>query len=454
MDNRLMTLNKTDILIALLLFALALSFYLNYATEVIWSPDELNYYMGANELIHHGSINLNNPLNEEYESNIFNYGFTIFKNSTEQYPGGFTGSLLFYALIMRVFSTSAFFFVAPVFGAIGVVAICFIVKTIFGSRYLGILAALLLFSTPIWIRWSTEHYNNVPMTTFFLLALLALLALKGNARFLVAGVLLSIAIIIRLPAALLLPPFLLLLVMQQTGRRQYLLFLAPIAFALLVFLPVAKYALYGDPFFLPFNHVHSYPVGLLAEDTSTSVSQHFAFSSGDRAAIVDATRFFFTKSFPFLFLYPSLVGLLLLFKDRKRYFSLIAAVLVILLVFHGRAYGGFEAGGRESLQSSFLRYMIPVYALLPIGFAYLFKEIAGKITHLKYVAVLLGTIMILMISFTVTYSDYGLDMLEDYRNDRIAIGHKIDSVIEPKSIIITDLVANHDSAINHENIIY
>jgi len=192
----------------------------------------------------------------------------------------------------------------------------------------------------------------------------------------------------------------------------------------------------------------------LVEDTPTSVTQHFAFSSGDRAAIVDAIRFFFTKSFPFLFLYPSLVGLLLLFKDRTRYFFFIALALAILLVFHGRAYGGFEAGGRVSLQSSFLRYMIPVYALLPIGLACLLKEIAEKITRFKYIAVLLGTIMILMISFTVTYSDYGLDMLEELRNDRIDIGHKIDSVVAPESIIITDLVALPACAMHHENIIF
>jgi len=449
-----MKIKKIDILILLLLFIISMSFYLNYSTPVIWSPDEMNYFLASEKFLENGNVNVNNPLNEEYSTCVFNYGFTVFKNRSEQYPGGFSGSVLFYSIITLIFGDSAFFLVSPLFGAIGVVAIYFITREIFNSRYLGIFAALILFTTPIWIRWSTEHYNNLPTATFFLLSFLSLVTLKKDLRYLISGVFLSIAIFLRLPSLILTLPFLLFLYIESTKKRQYLLFLSPIIFTLLIILPLLKLIMYGDPFFIPFNYIHNYPCFKLQSYAPIQLYHHFWFASAERNAILYNSYFFFTKNFASLFLPFSLLGLILLFKERKNVSIFIFLVLLILLLFHGRGYGGYGAGGRETLQSSFLRYILPAYGLLPIGFACLVKKIFKKIPGKKYISALLAIFIITTLSFTITYPDYGLDMFEEYRNTHIAIGNKIDSMIEPESIIITDLVCLVPSVLHHENIIY
>jgi len=192
-----MKIKKIDILILLSLFVMSMSFYLNYSTPVIWSPDEMNYFLGSQKFIENGTVNVNNPLNEKYDTCVFQYSFTVFKNKSEQYPLGFSGSVLFYSIIMFIFGDSAFFLVSPLLGAIGIVAIYFVTREILKSRYLGIFAALILFTTPIWIRWSTEHYNNIPMTTFFLLSFLCIVALKKGMGYFISGVFLSTAIFLR-----------------------------------------------------------------------------------------------------------------------------------------------------------------------------------------------------------------------------------------------------------------
>lgn len=430
-----------------------MSFYLNYSTPVIWSPDEMNYFLGSQKFIENGNININNPLNEKYDTCVFNYGFTVFKNRLEQYPGGFSGSILFYSIIMFIFGDSAFFFVSPLFGAIGVVAIYFITREIFNSRYLGIFAALILFTTPVWIRWSTEHYNNVPAATFFLLSFLSLVVLKKYLRYFISGVFLSIAILLRLPSLLFMLPFLLLLYTGSTKKRQYLLFFTPIIFTLLLILPLLKLIMYGDPFFIPFNHIYHYPCIESQSYMPHYSYHHFWFGSAERDAILHSFYFFFTQNFASLFLPFSVFGLFLLFRERKEISVFIFFVFLILLLFHGRAYEGYGFG-RATLQSSFVRYMLPAYGLLPIGFACLIKRIFKIISNKKYISALLTIYIITTLSFTITYYDYGLDMFEGYRNDHIAIRNKIDSMIEPESIIITDLVCLVASTLHHKNIIY
>jgi 4-amino-4-deoxy-L-arabinose transferase-like glycosyltransferase len=458
--NILMKAVRIDVLIALLLFTLSLSFYLHYATPTLWSPDEMRAVAGAESLIQHGDLNLNNPLNQDYETTIFNPGFTVYKNEYEQYPMEFTGSVLFYTFVIGLFGKPAFFLMAPLFGAIGVVAMYFIVRKIFSHRYLGVLAAVALFSTSLWIRWSTEHVNMVPMVTFFLLSFMCLVSFKNNLRLILAGIFLSIAIMIRLPAALLVIPFLIFLYMEHIQKRQYLFFLAPIFITILVVFPVSNYALYGDPLYIPMNHAYYYPgFGSSTTSEATSFLSQFGFGAAERDAIVETFGFFFTRNFASLFLPLSVLGAVLLFRKRsKRKIAVfMTLVFLVFIVFHGRAYAGYGYGV-ETLQSTVLRYLVPVYVLLPIGLAGLLDDSVGKIIKSANVKILfcslLAVVMLASLSFTIKYPYYGLDMFEGYRQSQIEVGSHINTLIPMDAIIVTDQVCAVPSAEKHDNVIY
>jgi|GEM_PF-5534430 len=458
--NILVKTVRTDVLIALLLFTLSFSFFLHYATPMLWSPDEARAVVGAKELIENGDVNLNNPLNQEYNTTVFNPGFSVYKDDHTQYPPDFTGTVLFDAFVIGLFGEESFFLISPLFGAIGVVAMYLIVRKIFNRRYLGILAALALFTTSLWIRWSTEHVNMVPMTTFFLLSFMCLVAFKNNLRFVLAGAFLSVAIMIRLPAALLVIPFLIYLFMEHVQKRQYLFFLAPIIVAIFIVFPIANYALYGDPLYEPMNHAYYYP-GFESSTTSEAGSflSQFGFGAAERGAIANTFSFFFTRTFASLFLPFSVLGAVMMFrnKSRRKIAVFLTLVFIVFLVFHGRAYAGYGYGS-ETLQSTVLRYLLPVYVLLPIGLAGLLNDLIERIIKSANAKVLFcslwAVVMLASLAFIIEYPYYGLNMFEGYRKSLSDVSNQINTLIPEDAIIITDQVCTVASSEDHDNVIY
>ena len=449
-----MKIKKIDIFILSLLFIISFSFYIHYSTPILWSPDEMSYFLSSQKFIENGNINVSTPLNEKYGTCAFNYGFTVFKSCTEQYSGIFSGAILFHSIIMFTFGESAFFLVSPLLGTIGVLTIYLTAREIFKSRCLGIFAALNLFTLPIWIRWSTEHYTNIPMTTFFFLSFLSLVALKEDRKYLISGIFLSISILIRLPTLLLIIPFAFYLYMESTKKNQFILFFSPIIVTILLILPFFKWIMYGDPFFLPLDNVNYYPSILLQDAVPLRLYQHFSLALGERNAILQSIYFIFSQNFAYLFFPISFIGLILLYKEKKNISLFILFVFLLLLVLHGRGYEGYGFG-RATLQSTLLRYMLPAYGLLSIGFACLLKNIFKKVRRGKLlVSVFLLIYIVSTLSFTVAYPDYGLNAFEKYRSDHLIINNKIDELIESDSIIICDEVTLVSSTSSHMNIIY
>jgi hypothetical protein len=192
---------------------------------------------------------------------------------------------------------------------------------------------------------------------------------------------------------------------------------------------------------------------------ATSFLSQFGFGAAEREAIANTFGFFFTRNFASLFLPFSVLGAVLLFRKRsKRKIAVfITLVFLIFIVFHGRAYAGYGFG-KETLQSTVLRYLLPVYALLPIGLAGLVDDLAGKITKSVNVQFLLcgllAVVMLASLSFTIKYSYYGLDMFEGYRQSQIDVGNQINTLIPADAIIVTDSVSMVPSAEKHDNVIY
>jgi hypothetical protein len=153
------------------------------------------------------------------------------------------------------------------------------------------------------------------------------------------------------------------------------------------------------------------------------------------------------------------LGVVLLFRKRsKRKIAVfVTLVFFMFILFHGRAYAGYGYG-RETLQSTVLRYLLPVYVVLPIGFAGLLDDAVGKMIKFKNIKVLfcslLGIVMLASLSFTIKYPDYGLDMFEGYRQGQIDVGNQINSLIPVDAIIITDQVCVVISSEKHDNVIF
>jgi hypothetical protein len=108
---------------------------------------------------------------------------------------------------------------------------------------------------------------------------------------------------------------------------------------------------------------------------------------------------------------------------------------LVLLFIYGKEthYYGY---GIKTLHSSFLRYMLYIYALLPIGFVYLTKKM---LLWKKWVIPIIGIVIIITsLPFATFYDNYGL---EDYSNSRQHVSYyrnAFSNIIEPASVVITD----------------
>ena len=416
---------KIDAFILVILFALSFSAYFSFSQpNLITSPDELVLLLSANSLRERNSLNFSNPLNSESGTCVFIPNHFVFKSVDEIYPLVFIGSAFFYAFITSI-NENFFFWIIPFAGALMVLLVYLISLKLLNSRVFSILAAIVFFSSPIVVRVSTSSYNMALASAFFLAAVFFMLLLQKRAFIIFSGILFSISFFLRQDFLLFLPAMLLFIYLsaKKDWRRNFAHFLAPVvAFALLTLL--LNLAYFNDAFFTPYGFSDSNPCiaqGSNGPKQPIEIVARYLFRFNELGPLelfgMIARHFvyFFQSSFAFPLAVFSVIGLLLFFKENKKFFFLVLIVFFIILAFYGNreSVGVFE----ETLNSSFLRYMLPFYAFLSVCFASLAKKAAGMfrqpIAKCFLAFLLLALVLTVQLDISYNHPRYGIDDVQN-----------------------------------------
>jgi hypothetical protein len=291
--------------------------------------------------------------------------------SGEAVPKQPPGFILLVAAVKKLLPGQWFLLLNPLLGLFCVLLYFDIARSLLGDQRTAVIATLLLATTPAFVHWCQMLFVDIANLALFLLAMSLFLrfTLTRDARLAGAlGLSLGAMLWVRQSSVVLLVP---LAALFFAYRRCFTLrsgSLAVVGLAIAIGgLLIYQAGLYGDPFLigysLPQTPVPEVPVeGGIQESLKLSVRVKPDTLIHRLQWLVPAL----TLAFPPLLL--ALPGMVCTFRQpHLRSVALLAVGLlsVLLLLFGGRSTYGTDQSDM-TLQSSFLRYLLPVIALLPL----------------------------------------------------------------------------------------
>jgi len=489
-------------LMAVLFFASTSTFNLLAQTKdyVKWSsPDETANYFFAREFATTGRLAVFDP------AAVIGDNMVMPRSVRSDFgwlkPVSFLGVVLTYGTIGRVLGPGVIPFLTPFFGALGIVIFYLLVRRIFRSERVGLIAAVLLAVFPVYVYYSARSmFHNI----LFIVALLAaayllILALgkkreKAKGKFvswslggrpwwefvaaLAAGLLFGLAAITRSSELLWLLPAVFIVWLfyaRRLGVTKLVIFLAGI---FLAFWPVFYYnqVLYNSFWHGGYNEMNrslddiSRNGGALIANTLTGqLSQlggyagaiyknifYFGFHPGQSAVFA---RHYISDMFPWL-LYGAAAGLLIMIgqnirRFKKKYLVYVLAGLVvsgILILYYGSwKFNDNPDPGRFTIGNSYTRYWLPIYLLLIPLFSLALVKISRALAlttektkdWLRRLAAssLQGAVVLVIVfislMFVLVGSEEGLVFLYQNNLGEKANTERVFSLTEPGGIIIT-----------------
>ena len=294
----------------------------------------------------------------------------VYGASGQAVPKQPPGFILLAALIKIITPDGFHVFLNPLLAALCILLFYDIARNIMDSSKAAFYAALLLATTPVFVHWSHMFFADMANLLAFLLALSCLQAgLKrpDTVRIVLLGFALGAMIWIRQTSFILLLPMC-LYALTTRGRINPRFYVVPAGILVISITLLLRYNnnVYGNPFMTGYG-VEDYMTSdrTLIEGISNTLKLAFQ-SQGLYLQRMQSFLPSFSLAFPPLVL--ALIGTYCALRSaEKRGFALFMICLftVLFLLFAGRnTYGTIKYD--MALQSSFLRYMLPIIALLPI----------------------------------------------------------------------------------------
>ncbi len=291
--------------------------------------------------------------------------------SGEAVPKQPPGFILLVAAVKKLLPGEWFLLINPLLGVACILLFYDIARRLLEDQQAALVATLLLATTPAFVHWCQMLFIDIANLALFLLGLSLFLRFlqTGDARLAAAmGLSFGAMLWVRQSSAVLLVPLAALLFAYRSHFTLRSGALAAAGIAIAVGSLLAYQArLYGDPFqigySLPQTPEPAVPVKggildglrLLAQSTTDNLALRLQ-------SLIPAMTLAFP---PLLLALPGMLYSLRQGKLRDVALLVVGLLLVLLLLFGGRPLYGTELSDM-TLQSSFLRYLLPVIALLPL----------------------------------------------------------------------------------------
>jgi hypothetical protein len=342
-----------------------------------------------------------------------------------------------------------------VFGTVAIVALYFAAWKLVGSWWGALVAALVFAASPAFGPWAVTIFNNVPVLALELCALAVVLwaPRERSWRFAAAGALLSLAFFARITELVYVAPLALLVVWRTRALRPLLAF-AGASLAGVALIAITNKIFYGDPLFLPYvgNGYIPFVVGM-QPDSSRVLLGHYApfFTDVGRGEPVSNfnlldqlntvwfhVRYLASSTFAFPFLPLAYVGLTWRAVAGKRdIWVLVGAILTVtlaILAIYGHRSNHYFGFGQPIVRSSFIRYSLPIYALLAVAAGAFFLDARRVFRGAVAAAVMPIALIVIVVTVGVAHSYdggvYGFNRLNGYREGDRAAWSKIRPLLE------------------------
>ena len=413
------------------------------------SQDESAIVLGGHALATRGVLHPTSPLNDAYQTNIIGALHVTYRTATEMYYRTFPGTAALYAPFSVLPEGVGYRLFTLTFGTIAIGALYLIAWKLLRSWTGGLAAALVFAVSPAFGHWAVTVYNNMPVLALELSAFAVIVWAPRERTWLfgVAGLLMSAAFFARITEAVYVAPALVLVLWRTRALRPLIAF-GGAGLAGVALVAVTNQIFYGDALFLPQVGQGFIPLPTALQQPITRPTQDLLrryadYSTGggtpDSAAgwlqRLDHewfhVRYLASSTFAFPFLALAFTGLAWRVAARKRdtwqLIALLVMVTTAVLVIYGQKSQNYYGYGQPVVRSAFIRYALPVYALLGVAAgAFLLdatRALRGAAIGWVIPAALLGVVATVGIGHSYDAGVYGFNRLNALReSDRSSWG--------------------------------
>lgn len=434
---------------------------------MITAQDESAIVNGGHALATTGSLRVTSPLNDRYHTNIIGELHVIYRTSTEMYYRTFPGTAVLYAPFSVLPDGFGYRLFTAAFGIVAIVALYLIGWKLLRSWWGGLVGALVFAASPAFGHWAVTAYNNVPVLALELSALAVVLwsPRERTLWFGVAGALMSLAFFARITEIVFVVPVFVLVFWRTRALRPLVVFGAA-GLAGVALVAITNQVFYGDPLFLPqvgSGYIPLLPGSSPAPSPQVLLGRYAQFTTGAQVSALHVSwlaklnnewfhvRYLASSTFAFPFLPVAFVGLAWRLVTGKRdIWLLVGAILTValaILAIYGQK-SGYYGFGQSIVRSSFVRYSLPVYALLSVAAGAFFLDTsrvfrAGMIGVMLPIA-LIGIVVTVGVAHSYDSSVYGFNRLNTLRQDDQAAWKQIEPFLGASHV--TPLIIGGPSA--------
>ncbi len=461
---------------ALFACALLIAFTATYITlntvPMTSAQDESAIINGAHELATSGSLRVTDSLNDKYRTNIVGALDVTYRTPTDMYHRVFPGTALSYTPFAQLPGDSGYYAYTALFATAAIVALYLLAWKLLRSWWAAALAALLFAVSPAFGHWASTVYNNVPVLSLELGALV--LVLWSNPprgwQLALAGVLMTLAVFMRVTEFIFVPPMLLLVWWRCRSVARCLPFAAT-AFACIPLVLVTNAIFFHSPFFFP--HVGSAYLSLEPSigpmHSQGLVERYFLYAIGVSGSssnfhptqkvhnLFFHIRYLGSSTFAFPFLALAFLGLVWRVASRRRNAWLLAllvsATVLAILFLYGHQHNNYYGYGLPIARSSFVRYSLPIYALLAIAAGAFFWETSrllrpnGAATRSAVLA-MVAVVGMVGIAQSYDWHVYGFNRLNYAREHDRQAWQEMDSYLQGEQPVMLIVGPNSMKLIN------
>lgn len=430
-----------------------------YSDQVL-SPDDYIFLHFARQLGEEGSLVYTARGDQIFDRDGFVPRYFVYREAGRALPRKHPGFILFWAPFFRLLpftvppaGPAAARLINPLCGAAGVGLLYLIARILFREKGAALAAACLLATTPVFLKRTFAYNPTLFNAAVFLAALyflLRILRYGGPADYPLFGLFAGLSLWIRPTSPVYLAGLAFFLIAERRRLRP-----GGLAAALIPFLALGAGLLafnriyYGSFFQIGYTVSHQPIDAPLEAGLKTGLARIFdylRFHPSAWLAHLSASPASLTMAFP-----PLALAALGIFSPRReagegvgfRRFFLFTFALALVFFANFPTYGYWDRG--LNLHSSFLRYLVPAVALLPLLTVRFLLGTGLKLAVPVAVLAALNIIFALGVPFgmaeTVLLSRYNDDcrefMLEETDPDTVFFTIYWDKVLLPERMVYT-----------------
>lgn len=429
--------NRNIILTSLfILIFLSISLILTFLPKGTTITDDDILYYSSIHYISNNNLQVQLPLNKEYDTCLFSSILYSTNKEKETYFGVIPTSTMFYSYFMVNLHEKALFYLNLIFVPLIIIFIFLLVNEMTSSKLCAILTTTSITTFVIFLRIYIGIWDIIPTVLFLILSLFYLMT---NRSILLSSIFFVLALSLRYSEVIYIIPILFLFILNKKIelKRKLIFFIPILIFIISIF--IFNYHFFGDPYFIAKGNTNEY--ACMDNPKSIDYGSYFGFLHNWRMVITHLIYFFkYHFFFMPLFIF-SIAGIIFSWFKKPKFtiFTLISILIATTFYGQGIVYFGFL---EYNLQSSYMRYLLFGSMLLIIATSFFFLDMYYRsLSNYKKTKVIFTALIITSLFLNIysvyNYSPNGIREYIEIRNSVVNDRVLFEQTFDEEDIFIT-----------------